>query len=138
MPIPVQQTPLHRITPMDVFASSEPLQKLIIVALLASAVAALVVLALKLQGDKRLPGGSAFLSGLRLGGPILGGLGACLSLLNMSIGYAMVPGDLPLKVLAPGFAEAFFVVGLGFLAGVVAVLANWMVESRIDHSVLKA
>jgi len=128
----------HRITPMVVFANAETLQKLIIVALLASAVAALVVLALKLRGGPRLAGGSAFLSGLRLGGPILGGLGACLSLLNMSIGYANVPGDLPLKVLAPGFAEAFFVVGLGFLAGAVAVFANWVVESRIDHSVLKA
>jgi hypothetical protein len=29
-------------------------------------------------------------------------------------------------------------VGLGFLAGTVAVIANWVVESRIDHSVLKA
>ncbi len=128
----------HRITPMDVFANAETLQKLIIVALLVSVVAALVVLALKLRGGQRLAGGSAFLSGLRLGGPILGGFGACLSLLNMSIGYANVPGDLPLKVLAPGFAEAFFVVGLGFLAGAVAVLANWAVEARIDHSVLKA
>ena len=34
----------HRITPMDVFANAETLQKLIIVALLVSAVAALVVL----------------------------------------------------------------------------------------------
>jgi biopolymer transport protein ExbB/TolQ len=136
--MPVQQAPLHRITPMDVFANSEPLQKLIIVALLAAAVAALVVLVLKLRGGQRLAGGSAFLSGLRLGGPILGGFGACLSLLNMTIGYATVPGDLPLKVLAPGFAEAFLVVGLGFLAGAVAVFANWVVESRIDHSVLRA
>jgi biopolymer transport protein ExbB/TolQ len=123
---------------MDVFANAETLQKLIIVALLVSAIAALVVLALKLRGGQRLAGGSAFLSGLRLGGPILGGFGACLSLLNMSIGYANVPGDLPLKALAPGFAEAFFVVGLGFLAGAVAVFANWAVESRIDRSVLKA
>jgi biopolymer transport protein ExbB/TolQ len=138
MPVAVQQAPLHRITPLDVFAHAESLQKVIIIALLAAAVAALVVLAQKLRADKRLPGGSAFLSGLRLGGPILGGLGACLSPLNMSIGYATVPGDLPLKVLAPGFAEAFFVVGLGFLAGAVAVFANWIVESRIDHSVLKA
>jgi len=136
--MPVQQAPLHRLTPIQVFANAETLQKLIIVALLASAIAALVVLVLKLRAGQRLAGGSAFLSGLRLGGPVLGGFGACLSLLNMSIGYAMVPGDLPLKVLAPGFAEAFFVVGLGFLAGTVAVIANWVVESRIDHSVLKA
>jgi hypothetical protein len=136
--MPVQQAPLHRLTPVEVFANAETLQKLIVVALVASAVAAVVVLALKLRSGQRLSGGSAFLSGLRLGGPILGGFGACLSLLNMTIGYATVPGDLPLKVLAPGFAEAFLVVGLGFLAGVVAVIANWLVESRIDRSVLKA
>ena len=136
--MPVQQAPLHRLTPVDVFANSETLQKLIILALLAATAAALVVLVQKLRGGQRLAGGSAFLSGLRLGGPILGGFGACLSLLNMTIGYATVPGDLPLKVLAPGFAEAFLVVGLGFLAGTVAVFANWVVDSRIDRSVLKA
>jgi len=136
--MPVQHASLHRLTPVEMFANAEPLQKLIIVVLLASAAAALVVLALKLRSGQRLAGGSAFLSGLRLGGPILGGFGACLSLLNMTIGYATVPGDLPLKVLAPGFAEAFLVVGLGFLAGAVAVFANWVVESRIDHNVLRA
>jgi hypothetical protein len=135
--MPVQQAPAHHITPVGVFALAPPVEKLIVIALLVSAVAALAVLALKLR-DKRLPGGSAFLSGLRLGGPILGGFGACWSLLNMTIGYANVPGDLPLKVLAPGFAQAFLMVSLGFLAGVVAVIANWVVESRIDHSVLKA
>jgi len=136
--MPVQQAPLHRITPVEVFALAGPVPKLIVIALLAAVAAAVIVLVLKLQDGKRLPGGSAFLSGLRLGGPILGGFGACLSLLNMTLGYANVPGDLPLKVLAPGFAEAFLMVGLGFLAGVVAVIANWAVESRIDHSVLRA
>ena len=138
MPVPVQQTPLHPLTPMQVFAHAAPLQKLIILALLVSMIAALVVLVLKLRSAGRLPGGSAFLSGLRLGGPILGGLGACWSLLSMALGYANVAGEPSLKVLAPGLAETFFVVGLGFLAGVVAVIANWAVESRVDHSVLRA
>lgn len=137
MTLPVQQAALHRVTPALVFANAAPVPKLIVIALVVSAVAALVVLALKLR-DRRLAGGSAFLSGLRLGGPILGGFGACFSLFNMTLGYANVPGDVPMKALAPGFAEAFLMVGLGFLAGVVAVLANWMVESRIDRSVLKA
>ena len=128
----------HPLTPVLVFANAAPLQKLIVVALLAAIVAALVVLAGKLKGGQPLSGGSAFLSGLRLGGPILGGFGAGFSLLNMSLGSANVPGDLPLKVLAPGFAESFLVIGLGFLAGVVAVLAHWAVEARIDRSVLKA
>lgn len=120
-----------------VFADAAPLQKLIVVALLASAVAAVVVLVIKLRSGSQLTGGSAYLSGLRFGGPILGGCGACYSLLNMTIGYANVGRDLPLVVLAPGFAESFLMIGLGFFAGVVAVLANWAVESRIDRNLLK-
>ena len=126
----------HRVTPMDVITTSPPLPKLIMLVLVASIVAAFVVLLIKMSRGKRLAGGSAFLSGLRLGGPIIGGLGACISLLLMTIGYANVPGDLPLKALAPGFAEALLQVGLGFLAGAVAVFCNWAVESRIDRQVL--
>ena len=66
MTLPVQQMALHRVTPALVFANAATVPKLIVIALVVSAVAALVVLALKLQ-DKRLAGGSAFLSGLRLG-----------------------------------------------------------------------
>jgi hypothetical protein len=128
--------PAHHITPADVFALGTPLMKLVVVLLIAAIIAAFVVLILKLASGKRLNGGSAFLSGLRLGGPIIGGLGACSSLLMMTIGYANVPGDLPLKVLAPGFAEAFLQVGMGFLAGAIAVVCNWAVESRIDRQVL--
>jgi hypothetical protein len=135
--MPAQQAP-HHLTPVDVFVFAEPLQKLIVVSLLAAVLAALAVLALKLRGGQRLSGGSAFLSGLRLGGPILGGLGAFLSLFNMTLGVANVPADLPLKALAPGFAEAFLVLGLGFMAGTVAVLCHWAVESRIDRTLLKA
>ncbi len=135
MPTPAP-LPIHRITPADIFATSPPLPKVVMVLLAASIVAAVVVLVIKLSRGRRLAGGSAFLSGLRLGGPIIGGLGACISLMLMTIGYANVPGDLPLKALAPGFAEAFLQVGLGFLAGAVAVFCNWAVESRIDRQVL--
>ena len=126
------------LTPIKVFALAAPFPKLIVIALFVSAVAAVVVLVLKLRSEQRLAGGSAYLSGLRFGGPILGGCGACYSLLNMTLGYVNVGRDLPFKVLAPGFAEAFLMIGLGFFAGVVAVVANWAIESRIDHSVLKA
>ena len=124
------------ITPALVFADATPLGKLIMVVLLAAMVAAVLVTILKLAGGKRLNGGSAFLSGLRLGGPIIGGLGACNSFLMMTIGIANVPAELPLKALAPGFAEAFMQIGVGFLAGAIAVLCNWAVESRIDRQVL--
>lgn len=130
--------PGHPLTPVVVFAHAASIQKLIILVLLVSMLAAVVVAVLRLSEGERLGGGSAFLSSLRLGGPILGGLGACWSLLSMALGYANVPGDVPLKALAPGFAEAFLMVGLGFLVGVVAVLAHWAVEARIDRSVLRA
>ena len=134
--MPAQPAPIHRLTPVDVFAFAGPLEKLIVLALAVAIVAALVVLVLKLSGGKRLSGGSAYLSGLRLGGPIIGGLGACASLLSMTLGVANVPIEVTLKMLAPGFAETFLQVGLGFLAGAVAVFAHWAVESRIDRQVL--
>jgi hypothetical protein len=127
---------MHTVTPLQVFEWSGPLQKLVVIALLLAIAAAVVVLAGKISGGRRLAGGSTFLSGLRLGGPILGGLGACASLLSMTLGYAGVPGDPPLRILAPGFAEAFLQIGLGLLAGAVAVFAHWAVESRIDRQVL--
>ena len=134
--MPAVHAPIHRITPVDVFDLAGPLQKLVMLALLLAILAALAVLALKLSSGRRLSGGSAYLSGLRLGGPIIGGLGACASLLSMTLGVANVPIEVTLKMLAPGFAETFLQVGLGFLAGAVAVFAHWAVESRIDRQVL--
>jgi hypothetical protein len=130
--------PAGHLTPATIFANAATVEKLIIIILLASVVAAVAVAVLKLKDGQRLSGGSAFLSGLRLGGPVLGGLGACWSLLSISIGLANIPNDVPLRVLAPGFAETVLMIGLGFLAGTVAVLANWAVEARIDRSVLRA
>jgi biopolymer transport protein ExbB/TolQ len=134
--MPSSHPSFHRITAIDVFQFAGPLQKAVVIALLAAMAAAVVVLAVKLASGKKLDGGSAFLSSLRLGGPILGGLGACWSLFNMTLGYAGVPGDPSPKIMAPGFAEAFLQVGLGFLVGVVAVLCHWAVTSRIDRQVL--
>jgi hypothetical protein len=125
-----------QVTAWDVFAWAGPLQKAVVLTLVVASIAAVVVLAMKLASRQPLAGGSAFLSGLRLGGPIIGGLGACYSLLSMTLGYASVAGDPPLKILAPGFAECFLQVGLGFVAGAVAVFAHWAVESRIDRQVL--
>jgi hypothetical protein len=117
-----------------VFELADPLQQGLMVALVLAMIAALLVLTMKLS--RGVDGASAYLSGLRLGGPIIGCLGAAFSLLSMTLGYASVSGDLPLKVLAPGFAQAFLEIGLGCLAGVVAVCAHWAVESRVDRQVL--
>jgi hypothetical protein len=138
MPSPIHQVSVPSLTPMTVFEYAGPLQKLIILVLILSIVAALAVLALKLGGGKRLSGGSAFLSGLRLGAPVIGILGACDSGLNMTLAVASVPIEVTPKMLAPGIAESFLMVGLGFLAGAIAVVAHWAVESRIDRQVLGA
>ncbi len=44
---------------------------------------------------------------------------------------------MPFGVLAPGLAEAATLAMLGLLTGVVAVIAHWAVESRIDRAVLR-
>jgi hypothetical protein len=136
MPTSALYPPVHHITPFNVFEWSGLSVKLVVIALCIALVAAIVVLGVKISGGRRLAGGSTFLSGLRAGGPIIGALGASYSLLSMTLGYAGVRGDPPLKVLAPGIAEAFLQIGFGLLAGAVAVLAHWAVESRIDRQVL--
>lgn len=128
--------PHFTITPWMVFELANPFQQMLMVALVLAMVAAVIVLVRKLT--RGVDGASAYLSGLRLGGPVIGCLGAAFSLLSTTLGYASIPGDLPLKALAPGFAQAFLEIGLGCLAGVVAVCAHWAVEARIDRQVLGA
>lgn len=83
-----------------------------------------------------MPGGSAFVSGLRLGGPLIGALGSSYTLLGATFGLAQFPG-VTLQIIAPGLAEAVLLLGLGLLAGAVGVLAHWAIEARIDRDVLK-
>lgn len=120
----------------SIFMNAAPLQKLVMLGIAASAVAALVVAGRKLAAGSKLAGGSAFVSGLRLGAPIAGVLGGAYAAINMSLGIANVPYTPTLKVLAPGFAEIAALVGLGFLVGVLAVVLNWAIEARIDRQVL--
>jgi biopolymer transport protein ExbB/TolQ len=110
--------------------------KLLMVLLVLSMIAAVVVAVRKIAAGPQLVGGSAFLSALRLGGPLLGLLGAAFNGVMIFIGLSNQPGPIPLSVLAPGVAEALTLAMLGLLAGVVAVVAHWAVESRIDRAVL--
>jgi hypothetical protein len=135
MPPTVAHTVFRAITPLGVFEQAGPLQQLVVITLILAAVA---VLAIKLSGGRRLSGGSAFLSSLRFGAPIIGILGACDSGLNMTLGMANLPFPPTLKMFAPGIAESFLMIGLGFFAGAIAVFAHWVVESRIDRQVLGA
>lgn len=126
------------LTPVRLFANATFGVQAIILGLAGSILAAIAVCAVKLAQGPRLSGGSAYLSGLRVGGPLAGLLGATWSGLNMAIGLANVTYAVPVNVLARGAAEVLLLVGLGLLSGAVAVIANWAVEARIDRAVLKA
>ena len=134
MPVPVSR-PLSL---ASVAMNAPPVPKLIILALAVSALVAVVVCLGKLASGPRLSGGSAFLSGLRFGGPLAGLFGAALTGLQMAVGAANAAGPIPGSVLAHGYAQIMLLLVCGFFTGAVAVIANWAVESRIDRSVLRA
>lgn len=127
-----------RLTLSGVFADADETMKALMIALIAAALAAIVVTALKLASGRRLDGGSAFVSALRLGGPLIGLMGAAFILLMGFIGIANAGGPVPITVLAPGFAEAALLFLLGLLAGVVGVICHWIIEARIDRTVLQS
>ena len=136
--IPGLASAAPRLTLSDVFGDADEVMKALMILLLAAAVIAIVVTGMKMAGGKRLPGGSAFVSALRLGGPLLGLLGAVFVLLNGFVGIANAGGPVPMPVLAPGFAEAALMFLLGLVAGVVGVICHWIIEARIDRAVLKS
>tara|TARA_R110000787_G_scaffold52740_3_gene124094 strand:- start:298 stop:753 length:456 start_codon:yes stop_codon:yes gene_type:complete len=123
-------------TPASIFSNAAPSMKLLMVLLIVATLAAVVVTVGKLKSGRHLTGGSAFLSALRLGGPLTGLLGAAFNGLMMFIGLAQ--GPQPFEAIAPGLAEVAFLVVLGLFSGVVAVICHWAVEARIDRTVLKS
>jgi len=124
------------ITLGNVFGDAAPSVKLVMLALVVGALAAVIVTVLKLASGRRLSGGSAYVSALRLGGPLLGLMGAMYVLLMGFIGMANAGEPVPVAVLAPGFAEAALLFLLGLMAGVVGVVCHWIIEARIDRTVL--
>lgn len=127
-----------RLTMGGVFADADETMKAVMILLIVAAIAAIVVTALKLASGRRLSGGSAYVSALRLGGPLIGLLGAIFVLLNGFIGMANAGAPVPMEVLAPGFAEAALLFFLGLVAGVVGVIGHWAIEARIDRTVLQS
>lgn len=119
--------------PGMIVGDAAPAMKLVILILIT----AVVVTVRKMLSGKHLTGGSAFISALRLGAPLLGLLGAAFNGLMMFMAIANV-GPQPINILAPGLAEATFLLVLGLTVGVVAVICHWTIESRIDRMVLKA
>jgi hypothetical protein len=136
--IPATASAMPRLTLASVFFDADETMKALMILLVAGALIAVVLTGLKVAGGRRLAGGSAFVSSLRLGGPLLGLLGAVFVLLNGFLGIANAGGPVPMPVLAPGFAEAALLFLLGLLAGVVGVFCHWIIEARIDRAVLKS
>lgn len=132
---PALAQPSH-LTMTSIFVNAAVPIKSMILILVAGMIGAIVI-AVRKVSTRQIDGGSAFLSALRLGGPLLGLLGAVLNGLWGFIGIASFGQALPLAVYAPGLAEASLVLALGLLTGVVAVICNWVVESRIDRAVLR-
>lgn len=126
------------LTPTRVFLDAAPFAKVVMLGLAAATGAAVLICAKRLKDGPALVGGSAFLSSLRLGGPLAGALGASYTLLAMTLGLSNMAQTPPINILAPGFAEAVLLIGLGFCAGAVSAICHWAVEARIDRAVLKA
>lgn len=127
----------HAMTPTDIFWNASPTMKGLMFVLIVAALAAIAVTVRKVLSGPRLTGGSAFLQALRLGGPLIGLLGAAYNILIINIAIANIGQQPSYPVLAPGVAEAIFLFVLGLVTGVVAVICNWIVEARIDRAVLR-
>jgi hypothetical protein len=125
------------LTPVAVFQNAAHPVQAITLGLILAMVAAIVICGVKLSTGPALSGGSAFLSGLQLGGPLAGLLGASVTLLIMALGVSNTPAPVTVNQMAPGIAEAIMLVVLGLAAGAVAVIAKWAVDARIDRAVLK-
>ena len=134
---PALLPPPALLTAPVVFAHATPLVQVIILGLVLATGAAIVVAALKLASGRRPSGGSAFLSGLRIGGPLAGLAGGGMGAFNMALGLSNHAPPPPVSVLAHGWAEIMMLITLGLLCGVVAVITNWAVEARADRAALR-
>ena len=120
------------------FWDASPAMKAIMVVLILASIGAMGVTATKMLSGPTLTGGSAFVSALRLGGPLIGLLGASWNALMSFLAIANIGVQPPFPVLAPGFAESTLMFWLGLMSGVVAVICHWIIEARIDRAVLKS
>lgn len=121
-----------------VFSDAALLCKLLMLTMVVAAIAAIIITVKKLSSGHRLQGGSSFISALRLGGPLIGLLGAVFNLMVIFIGIANAGEPALLAVLSPGFAEAAMLFFIGLFAGVIAVTCHWIIEARIDRTVLSS
>lgn len=116
---------------------SHPYLKILMLLVVIATIAAVAITIRKLSAKDSLVGGSAFVKALRLGGPLLGLLGASYAAMNIFIGLSSFSKPVSPVIYMPSVAEAFAVLIVGLLSGVVAVIAHWAIEARIDREVLR-
>jgi hypothetical protein len=125
----------ERLTLAGVLTNATPQNELIIALLIAAAIGSIAAWAMALpKVAKGEPAGLGFLKIVRAAGPMLGFLGAALTLLNGFIGMANVRPAPGLTILAPGWAEATLQVVLGLLAATIATVCEQHLEAKVRRA----
>lgn len=122
----------ERLTLAGVLTNATPQNELIMALLIAAAIGSVAAWAMALpKVAKGEPAGLGLLKIVRGAGPMLGFLGAALTLLNGFIGMANVRPAPGLTILAPGWAEATLQVVLGLLAATIATVCEQHLEAKL-------
>ncbi len=131
--------PSERLTLADLVVHAAPPVQLVMAVLLAGLFGSVVVWGASLSrvgaGDaKALATALGRLRIVRSGAAPLGALAASYGVVLLFIGIANVRPSPSLGVLAPGFAEAFLALALGFGATAVAAVCERHLEARIRRA----
>src|SRR5438094_6900416 len=118
------------LTPLAIFGHATPVVQVSMVILLAAAVLALVILIRALVSRAASARGVDVLAAIVAAAPLLGAFAAAYGLLNMCVGLANAASAPPIKVLAPGFAEAVAAIALGLFAAAVAAIFRGALRLR--------
>jgi hypothetical protein len=117
-------------TYVGIFLEAAIPQKLVFLAFAAALIASVAIVAMRLRGSPART--STLLADLRLACPAIGLLGAALNGLHMMQTTLALPIAPTAKMLAPGLMEMAALVAAGALAGMVAVVLNWVLEARLS------
>jgi hypothetical protein len=129
----------ERLSLAGVFADATPVNQAMMAILIAATLGSVAIWAMSLPKVGKGDGaGLAVALGrlkiVRSAGAMLGLLGASYCLLNGFIGLSNVRPVPTASVMAPGWAEATFLVMLGLLASTVAVICERHLEAKIARN----
>lgn len=123
--------------PESFFVKADLIPKIGMWGLIVASVAAIAITIRKVTAGPNIPGGSAFIAALRLGGPLVGLLGAVYTAFNLLVGITNIGRAGPFVIWAPALAEGMLILIVGLVAGVIGVVCHAVVEARIDRAVLR-